>query len=273
MKNLIPILAVTFLSSSAFGITEYNNGDDTTRIKTKNKIILIIDGDGEDFSFEEDTTGAEEHEDGMELITTLDFGMNGYLAPDYSMSLPQSQRMMELNSSKSTAFSVNFMLNGANIAKDWFYISPGIGLNFNDYSFKNNIQISTGSDTTMFTSDTIFANDKYELRAAYVQVPLLLGFRFGNPDKERVGLQIGAIGAYKIGSRIKQKYFLPENDTKQKNKIKDDFNINPFKVDLVARLSIGDVGLFGKYSVTSLFEKNKAPELYPFSVGFTFGGF
>ena len=47
-------------------------------------------------------------------------------------------------------------------------------------------------------------------------MPLLLGFRFGNPNKKRVGLQIGAIGAYKIGSRIKQKYFLPENDTKQK---------------------------------------------------------
>jgi len=270
MKNLIPILAVTFLSSSAFALTEHINGDDTTRIKTKNKIFLIIDGEGEDFSFEEDTTVAE---DGMEVITTLDFGMNSYLTPNYSMSLPQPQRMMELNSSKSTAFSVNFMLNGANIAKDWFYISPGIGLNFSDYSFKNNIQISTGSDTTMFTLDTILANDKYELRATYVQVPLLLGFRFGNPDKERVGLQIGAIGAYKIGSRIKQKYFLPENDTKQKNKIKDDFNINPFKVDLIARLSIGGIGLFGKYSVTSLFEKNKAPELYPFSVGFTFGGF
>ena len=270
MKNLIPILAVTFLSTSAFAIAEYNNSDDTTRIRTKNKIVLIIDGEEEDFSFEDDTTIAE---GGMEVITTIDFGMNGYLTPNYSMSLPQSQRMMELNSSKSTAFSVNFMLNGANIVKDWFYISPGIGFNFNDYSFKNNVQISTGSDTTMFTLDTVLANDKYELRATYVQVPLLLGFRFGNPDKERVGLQIGAIGAYKIGSRIKQKYFLPENDTKQKNKIKDDFNISPFKVDLIARLSIGDIGLFGKYSVTSLFEKNKAPELYPFSVGFTFGGF
>jgi len=273
MKNLILILAVTFFSSSLFAITEYNIGDDTTRIKTKNKTYLIIDGEGDDFSFEEDTTGFEEDEDGVEMILTMDFGMNGYLTPSYSMTLPESQRMMELNSSKSTALSFNFMLKGANIIKDWFYISPGIGLTSNDYAFKNNIQISTGSDTTMFTLDTILANDKYELQATYLQVPLMLGFRFGNPDKKRVGLQVGAIGAYKIGSRVKQKYFLPENDTKQKNKIKDDFNINPFKVDLIARLSIGDVGLFGKYSVTSLFEKNKAPELYPFSVGFTFGGF
>lgn len=271
MKNLILLLAVTFFSSSIFAITEYSNRDDTTRIKTKNKTYLIIDSEDDDFSFEEDTSRIEE--DGVEIITTIDFGMNGYLTPDYSMSLSESKRMMELNSSKSTALSVNFMLKGANIAKDWFYISPGVGLTSNNYSFKNNITISTGSDTTMFTSDTILANDKYELRATYIQVPLLLGFRFGNPNKKRVGLQIGAIGAYKIGSRIKQKYFLPENDTKQKNKIKDDFNINPFKVDVFARVSIGNVGLFGKFSVTSLFEKKKAPELYPFSVGFTFGGF
>tara|TARA_B110000285_G_scaffold6945_1_gene7151 strand:+ start:1518 stop:1688 length:171 start_codon:yes stop_codon:yes gene_type:complete len=30
--------------------------------------------------------------------------------------------------------------------------------------------------------------------------------------------------------------------------------------------------VFGKFSFTVLFEKNKATELYPFSVGFTFGG-
>jgi len=273
MKNLILLIATTFFSGSLFAMTEYYNDDDTTRIKTKNKTYLIIDGEGDDFSFEEDTTDFEDDYDGLEMILTMDFGMNGYLTPDYSMTLPESQRMMELNSSKSTALSVNFMLKGANIVKDWFYISPGIGLTANDYSFKNNIQISTGSDTTMFSMDTILANDKYELKATYLQVPLVLGFRFGNQNKKRVGLQIGAIGAYKISSKVKQKYYLPDNDTKQKNKIKDDFNINPFKIDLVARLSIGDVGLFGKYSVTTLFEKNKAPELYPFSLGFTFGGF
>ena len=271
MKNITTLLAITFFSSSIFAITDYTSGDDTTRIKTKNKTYLIIDGEGVDFSFEEDTLDFEE--EGLEMILTADFGMNGYLTPDYSMNLPGSQRMMELNSSKSTALSVSFMLKGANIVKDWFYISPGIGLTSNEYSFKNNIQISTGSDTTMFTADTILSNDKYKLQATYLQVPLVLGFRFGNPEKERVGLQIGAIGSYKIGSKIKQKYYLPDNDTKQKNKIKDDFNINPFKIDLVARLSIGNVGLFGKYSVTTLFENNKAAELYPFSVGFTFGGF
>lgn len=271
MKHLTLILAITLFSNSLFAINNYSSNDDTTRIKTKKKIYLIIDDEEDDFSFEEDTSWNKESS--VELLLTMDFGMNGYLTPNYSMNLPASQSMMELNSSKSTALSVSFMLKGANIIKDWFYISPGIGLTSNDYSFKNNIQISTGSDTTMFMLDTILDNDKYELQATYLQIPLVLGFRFGNPDKNRIGLQIGAIGAYKIGSQVKQKYYLSESDTKQKNKIKDDFNLNPFKIDLIARVSIGDIGLFGKYSLTTLFEKNKAPELYPFSVGFTFGGF
>ena len=271
MKNITTLLAITFFSSSIFAITDYTSGDDTTRIKTKNKTYLIIDGEGDDFSFEEDTLDFEE--EGLEMILTVDFGMNGYLTPDYSMNLPGPQRMMELNSSESRALSVNFMLKGADIVKDWLYIAPGIGVTANSYSFKNNIHISTGSDTTMFTADTILSNDKYELSATYLQVPLVLGFRIGNPDKKRVGIQIGAIGAYKIVSKINQKYYLADNDTKENHTITDDFNFNPFKIDLIARVSVGKIGLFGKYSVTSLFEKNKAPELYPFSVGFTFGGF
>lgn len=271
MKNSIYTLILVFASSNLLAFSNYNAGDDTTRVKTKKKTILIVEDGDEDFDFEDDSL--EFVEDGIDMVLTMDLGMNGYLTPENSMSLPSSLNLMELNYQKSTALSFNFMLKGADIIKDWFYISPGIGITSNDYSFKNNIQISTGSDTTMFMEDTLITFDKNKLKVTYIQVPLVLGFRIGNPNKTRVGLQFGAIGAYKIGSKMKQKYYLPESDTKQKNKVKDDFNINPFKVDLVARINIGDIGLFGKYSVTSLFEPNKAPELYPFSVGFTFGGF
>ena len=45
MKNITTLLAITFFSSSIFAITDYTSGDDTTRIKTKNKTYLIIDGE------------------------------------------------------------------------------------------------------------------------------------------------------------------------------------------------------------------------------------
>ena len=38
MKNVLLIVAITFFSNSIFAITDYTNSDDTTRIKTKNKI-------------------------------------------------------------------------------------------------------------------------------------------------------------------------------------------------------------------------------------------
>ncbi len=136
MKNLILIAAITLFSTSLFAISDYNYGDDTTRIKIKNKTYLIIDSEDDDVTLKEDTPGYEEKNEGVEMNLTMDFGMNGYLTPNYSMNLPASQRLMELNSSKSTALSVNMMLKGANIVKDWFYISPGIGLTSNDYSFK-----------------------------------------------------------------------------------------------------------------------------------------
>jgi len=271
MKNLLYTLVLLFLSSNLSALENNFINDDTTRIKTKNKTILVVGEDEEFFEWSEDST--ENDEGGIDMVLTMDLGMTGYLTPSNNMSLPTSQNLMELNYQNSTALGFNFMLKGVNLASDRVYISPGIGLSTNSYAFKNNISITTESDTTAFLLDTIIANDKYRLKATYIQIPLILGFRIGNTSKTPLGIQVGAIGGYKTGSKVKQKYFLTESDTKQKNKIRDDFNINPFKLDLIARVSIGDIGLYGKYSLTSLFEQNKAPELYPFSVGFTFGGF
>jgi hypothetical protein len=150
------------------------------------------------------------------------------------------------------------------------YISPGIGFDWNKYHFKDKQQsISTQNDTLLFLSDSTTTFDKYKLRTTYIQVPLLIGFRLGNLDKKVVNIQFGAIAGYNIGALTKEKYFI--KGTKFKNKIRDDYNVNPFKLDAVARVSFGSVGLFGRYSFTSLFEESKAPSVTPFSVGLTFG--
>lgn len=270
MKNLTLLAALLIcFSSQAQDAPEVN--DDTTRLKTGNKTILIISNEeGDDFDWEDEAPECDSCSY-IEMLPSLDFGMNGYATPSNSLTLPVSQNLMELDYSKSRSISLNFMLKGADVFKKRLYVSPGIGLNWNSYTFKNNVLISTGSDTTNFSIDTVRTYDKHKLKTAYLQIPLIVGIRMGNVEGTPFGLQFGAIGAFKIGSRVKQKYTI--NETNYKDKIKDDYNINPFRIDAIARMSIGDVGLYARYSLTSLFEVNKAPELYPFSVGLTIGGF
>jgi len=248
--------------------------DDTIRMKMGNKTIIIIGDDLNedefDFDWEDDT--AQCCEGGLSSTVMFDIGMNGYLTGDNSMALPTNQQLMELNYSRSRTFGMSLMLTNADIIKDRVYVMPGIGFNWNNYHFKNEqLQITTGSDTTMFYVDSNQIYDKFKLRSTYVQVPLLVGLQLGNPDNTPINIQFGVIGGFKIGSKIKQRYYI--DNTEYEDKVRDDFNINPFKFSATARIGIGDFGLFANMSLTTLFERNKAPELYPFSMGVTFGGF
>ncbi|HRY97973.1 MAG TPA: hypothetical protein P5550_02850, partial [Bacteroidales bacterium] len=55
----------------------------------------------------------------------------------------------------------------------------------------------------------------------------------------------------------------------QKNKVRDDFHLNPLKAEGTVRLGWGVVNLFANYSFLPLFKEDEGPELYPFSVGLT----
>ena len=69
------------------------------------------------------------------------------------------------------------------------------------------------------------------------------------------------------------KYKYEEDGDTQKYKDNQNFNTNPFKVDLTARVGYGWFTDFATYSLTPLFEKNRGPELHAFSVGMALVGF
>lgn len=273
MKNKILFIPLLLLASLGFSQNGNTFKRDTTRIKMGKSTILIFNdslNQGEynhDFG-KCDPACEQEKEDWATLI--VDIGLNGYTTPDNKLSLPPAQFLMEIDYSRSRSFGLTVSLKGADLIKDRLYLAPGLGLSWNSYFFENNIRVSTSNDSTAFISDSIFEFSKYKLRATYLEVPLVLGVRIGSL-KTPLGLQVGVIGGFKINSIIKQKYTTDGVDYKVK--VKDDFNINPFKLDAVARITISNIGLFARYSLTTLFEKNKAPELYPFSAGITIGGF
>jgi hypothetical protein len=200
----------------------------------------------------------------------IELGVNGYLSNNNTIALNKGDELMELNYGRSRYFAYYMMFDGMNIVKDKMFFLTGLGLSYNGYFFENNVNIGTANDTTLFTQDTLINYDKYKLRATYLQIPVMVRFRFHEPDEKGLNMTLGVIGGYRIGSKIKAKYTL--DGDKKKDKIKDDFNFSPFKADATLRIGYSSFGLAFNYSLTSLFEKGKAPELYPFSIGITLGG-
>jgi hypothetical protein len=89
--------------------------------------------------------------------------------------------------------------------------------------------------------------------------------------KKRVYLSAGVIGGLKICSRTKMVYEI--DNRKQKDKIKDDFNLSLLRYGFTARAGYRALRFYATYYPTSLFMEGKGPELYPFSVGLTLGSF
>ena len=277
MKSITLLFGLLFCTVGAFAQKDSlkEKEPDTTKIKIGNSTIIILNNDDSDdydfdFSSKDSSKTCKDGSDDNDTGLAFDFGMAGYMTPGNSIALPANQNLMELNSARSNSVGLTFMFKEARLAKKRLYVRSGLGINWTNYHFKNNINISTSNDSTAFTTDSIRSFDKYKLRATYLQVPLLIGMRLGDLDHP-FGLQFGVVGSYKIGSAIKQKYTLGES--KLKDKVKDDYNLNPFKFEALARVSIDNFGFYAKYSLTELFESGRAPELYPFSMGITIGGF
>lgn len=199
----------------------------------------------------------------------FEFGMNTILDYSGKMQLPDDAKLLALNTGKSWAFHWNFIQINAGIFKNKVGLVTGLGLNFNNYNFEKQVVInSRDSAFTFLTLDNVNSYKKNKLFIGYLTMPLLLEFQLhkkSRPAKTTFFLSAGVIGSVKIASRQKQIF--------ADNRVyinKNDFNLNPFNLDGTARIGNNTFTLFANYSITTLFEKNKGPQLYPLTVGLGF---
>jgi len=272
--------------------------NNTTDIKFKNKTITIVkDDDGETTITvkktgnidEQKNTEASEAFETIEELNNFDdfdidinkkkhksnfkgswaaveFGVNNYFNNDFSISRDASDEFMDLNTGKSWNFNLNFAQYSINLINEQFGIVTGLGLEFNNYRFDNNITIQKVGGVIVEDATTYagFNLDKTKLTTTYLTAPILLELHI--PIKhDEFKISGGVIGGVKIGSHTKVVY--KDSGNKKKDKIKDDFNLSSLRYGFTARLGFEDVNLYANYYMTSLFEKNKGPELYPFAVG------
>ncbi|MGL5892012.1 MAG: outer membrane beta-barrel protein [Bacteroidia bacterium] len=216
----------------------------------------------------EDSTKTRFHysSDNFKYWEGLDIGMNGYLNPSYKLGLPAGNEFLELDYARSRTVSLNLWQHNFHVYKNYVNIVTGFGIEWNGYAFRNNASLISDTNRVAAVIETRdFSKNK--LKMTYLNVPLMLEFNTNNNNDDRsFHIGAGAIFGYNVfQNRLKQEYEL-ENKT-QEIKVKDDFNINPFRYGLTARIGYGDYTLFANYALSDVFRGNSGPKMNHYSIG------
>lgn len=239
---------------------------DTTRINLKKMQILIIEDEhGEEKRKEKKSSKKDDDDDRNKHWSGLYLGVNGFSTPQYSLNLPAKADFMELNYARSIHFAFNFLEKDIHLYKDYVMLVTGLGFDFNTYALKNNVTLQANNSMVWGVTDTITRFTRNKLKTTFVNVPVLFAFNT-HPDPDKAfHFAAGMIFGYDIVTKTKQRYDFGGEEIN--SKVKNDYNINPFRPSATVQLGYGGFNLYASYALNPLFKGGRGPELYPFTVG------
>lgn len=238
-----------------------SSSNDSTTFNFRKKQFVIINKDKDS-----DTEISVRVDDDFHHWGGFGMGVNGWLS-NGSFSMPKGQEYMDLNYGKSLNFQLNPFEKDIHLYKNYVNLVTGIGFEWNQYEFGNRTRLNPDSSYTYGTIDSsnVFRYKKNRLKSTFVNVPLLLEFNTNKNPNKAFHVAFGVIGGYKLGSRTRQ--ILETGGDEIRLIRKDDYNINPFRVNAHASVGYRNFTVFANYALTPLFESGKGPELYPFTIG------
>ena len=165
---------------------------------------------------------------------------------------------LKLKAGKSRNVNLWFFMQKLNIAKHVVNLKYGMGLELNNYHFDNGHVVFAKNPTQIFPGPE--ENKKVKLAADYLTVPIMLNFDFTPRRKRGFGFSAGVSAGYLYSSRFKIK------DGGDVNKIKDDFDLERFKLSYIGEISLGPVRLYGSYAMNNMWDKSL--DMTPYNFGF-----
>lgn len=201
---------------------------------------------------------------GTENFVNVYLGLNNYLQDD---ELPNSNSLLSLQPLTSWYAGVNF--DNVTHVFGPLYLDWGAGVSIQDFSFENTrVRLQKGASDITLTEDANITGRKAKLSMSHINLHFVPTISFGRYRSFRVGF--GGYAGYRIGAHAKYKYDDAEGD-KQKEKIKDNWFINPFRYGVRATVGWDFFDLFFNYDLTELFEDDiNAPRLNPVTFGVIF---
>lgn len=271
--------AVKNIDVSAAGTARKLDGSapakDSTRIKLGDTQVIIIPGEDEakleyEFDFSDTlktdkkkkkkSTNAYHHWAGLEL------GVNGLAHSGMDLTPPAGWPELEVNYGRSFNWRLNIAEKDFNLYQEKVNLITGLAFEWSNYGLLGSYAF-TPDVNKLTLAPTNISYKKNRLQSIWVDVPALIEFNTSNKVKKSAHIALGLVGGYRLGANVKQVYYI--NDKKYKNKTKDDYNLNDYKVSATARVGYGKVTFFGEYNLTGMFKNGQGPWVNPLTVGVT----
>jgi len=151
-------------------------------------------------------------------------------------------------------------------------VGPGVGSD-NIYFDKMTVDLNTRNGAS-FKRDTITRYKKHKLETGFLEAPIELRYST-NPENMNKGWKFafGAKVGTMLAAKVKSKVDLDATGTGGYiSKEKDKRYLNTTRFALTARAGLGNLSIFGTYTVTSFFKEGLGPSVKPFSIGLTLSG-
>lgn len=173
---------------------------------------------------------------------------------------------MNLINNKSSNVNIWFFMQKFNLAKHKLNLKYGLGLEM--YNFRYEHSLSYRKDPMNYIVNDEVSFSKNKLYAGYITVPFMLNFTPLPENKKSLSISAGVSAGYLVSSRNKQ-----ISAERGKQKIRGNFDLEPFRVAMIGELGLGHIKLYGSYSLNTLHKSSTGLEQYPFALGVRFSGF
>ncbi len=277
-----------FADTSEEAGTEYEESEDTTRVRIgeivtieetgdetvirigKRGIRVFEDGDYTEIDLEEEGSDDEYSDEKPSKsfdghLGGIEIGYNNFTTGKWLDNSTPMESWLDLNSAKSSSFNIVSPPVSLGFTRH-FGLVTALGINFNNYRFDGNNSVEVADNGVVMPSypSESLNYDKSKLTTVYAILPVMLEVQLPVSGGSTINLGAGVVGAIKLGSHTKVVY---HDDGKQKDKNRDDFNLNMLRYGVTARAGYEMVQVYGTCYLSPLFEKGKGPELYPFEIG------
>ena len=193
-------------------------------------------------------------------------------------NLPDGWEDMELDMGSSFSMQFNFANYSVNLnSRGNIGLVTGLGIEYQCFRFSDeNITLIKEESNTIpvhvqdiYTEDNIDHVQRSSFKNLYLTIPFIFEVQFpaAKAAKKRIYASAGFMGGVRMHSKTKIVY-RDSDDDKQKEKMKGNFHVVPFKVDVTGRIGYRNINIWGSYTLTNLFKSNTMPDLKVYTLGF-----
>ena len=247
-------------------------GDSTSVVVGNWRLIVKEDGDDDvDVSFGKIPEIEEIEDHYVDVYDTewflFDLGYNTYFNADYEVKVDAPYNAMEdLQAFGSWDVNLHMFRSRVNIAHGYLNFNYGLSFEWHNFRYNESFIMLPDMDSVTLEFASVDAEPydfkKNRFSTTHFTLPVMIGFETKPWDTDK-SFRMGF--GYSPGIMLKGKTKIEsENGT---DKVKDDFNLAPFRHEVNYMIGYGDFNIYASYDINGMFREGEGPELHPFSVG------